>query len=122
MSGPSLVEHVAHSLIVPLGYDPECDWNGLFAGIRGDGTSSLADVCRRLAVTAINAYRQPGTQPADMAPHEEVECALALFRALKQVKGEWRAVKVESPAFWNVVTPRTQDALEDALRTDGETA
>lgn len=97
----SLVDHVARAIRNAHEFD----------------TLDVAE-SRRLAVAAIEAYRQPGTPPQNMAPHEEVECALALFRALKQAKGEFRAVKVEAPAFWNIVTPRTQEALLAALETE----
>lgn len=102
----SLVDHVVRSMCnAAIGvFDVELD----------------AEEARPLAIAAINACRQPGKQPQDMAPHEEVECALALFRALKQANGEYRAVKVEAPAFWNIVTPRTQEALLAALETESE--
>lgn len=52
----------------------------------------------------------------DMPPHEEIECATALFRQLKKHDG-FVAVKAEAPAFWNIVEPRTEDALLAALET-----
>jgi hypothetical protein len=56
----------------------------------------------------------------DAIPHEEIECAVALFRNLKGRNGRYVAVKVDGPLNWTITEPRTDEALLAALETEDD--
>lgn len=114
-----LEDRVARSLVSVLGHSPEADWERVFVGGFGQGDpSDLASLCRALARTAIEQYRQSGRPQEDMAPFEEVECALSLFRELKRTPGQYVAVKIDGPSGWTTTKPRTPQAMFAALATE----
>ena len=50
-------------------------------------------------------------------PFERNEIASALFEHLRQCGGQWVAVRVQDPAHWEVVKPRSQEAILAACET-----
>lgn len=57
--------------------------------------------------------------PTPPMPFERAEIAQALFDAIRQKapNGEYLAVRIQGETLWDIVAPRSQDAMLEAIRT-----